>query len=172
MSVIGLFLIGMGNQVFAQGADPISLTTTKIINASADDVWNRLRQLDGLEEIIPEFLADSWVINDATPGVGAKRSCAAPGTPKGQASYTEQVVEYNDDNRFYAYAVVEGVPAKNMVNSFKVVDLGYKKCMVIWQSEGGQFIQNPNMTKEQFTGFLNSASEAMMAGLYRLHNGR
>ena len=159
-------------EVPAQIQKTISLTKTKVINASADDVWERLRELDGLEEIIPDFLSDSWIINDATPGVGAKRSCTAPGTPKGQASYTEQVVEYDDDKRYYAYAITEGIPAKNMINSFKVVDLGYKKCMVVWQSEGGQFIENPNMTRDQFTWFLNSAGDAIMAGLYRLHNAK
>ncbi len=168
---VAICLLALVSLAFSQ-TNEISLTKSKIINASADDVWERLRKLDGLEEIVPNFLQDSWVIDNAEPGVGAKRGCTAPGTPKGEASYTEQVVEYDEDRRFYSYAILNGIPAKNMVNSFRVVDLGYKKCMVVWESNGGQFIENPNMTKEQFVGFLNSAGDAMMAGLYRLHNDK
>mgnify|MGYP001794658105 CR=1 FL=1 len=155
--------------VQAQTTDA-DITKSQIIAASADEVWERLRQLDGLEEIIPDFLGDSWLVASAEPGVGAKRSCAAPGTPKGQASYTEQILEYDDEKRYYVYAVVEGVPAKGMVNSFKVVDLGYQKCMVVWTSSMEAFIENPQMTEEQFLGFINSAGDAMLAGLDRLHS--
>ena len=155
----------------AQQSDAI-ITKSVVINASADDVWERLRQLDKLEEIVPSFLATSWIVDGVKPGVGAKRSCAAPGQPKGEASYTEQVIEYDDEKRFYSYAVIEGVPAKNMLNMFKVVDLGYKKCMVVWNSTGWEFIENPNMTKEQFMGFLSSAGDEMMTTLYKLHNGK
>lgn len=170
--VLTLLISGLSfGQVSAQDAK-ITITKTQIIEASADEVWERLRKIDKLEEIIPDFLASSWIVDNAQPGVGVKRSCAAPGTPKGQASYTEQVVEYDDEKRYYAYAVIEGIPAKNMLNSFKVIDLGYKKCLVIWHSIGGEFIENPNMTKEQFLEFLNAASDAMMAGLYKLHNGQ
>ncbi len=59
-----------------------------------------------------------------------------------------------------------------MVNSFKVIDLGYKKCMVVWTSNGGEYIENPQMSEEQFMGFINSAGDAVIAGLYKLHNGR
>ena len=154
--------------VFAQSANA-DITKSQIIEASADEVWERLRQLDGLEEIIPNFLGDSWLVNNAEPGVGAKRSCAAPGTPKGQASYTEQVLEYDDEKRYYTYAVIEGVPAKGMVNSFKVVDLGYQKCMVVWTSSMEAFVENPQMTEEQFLGSIHSAGDAILAGLDRLH---
>lgn len=171
LNVLALLVLGLASTAQAQ-SNEITMTKSQIINASADDVWNRLRKLDGLEQIIPNFLEDSWVIGDATPGVGAKRSCTAPGTPRGEASYTEQVVEFDDDKRYYSYAILEGIPAKNMVNSFRVIDLGYKKCMVVWESNGGQFQDNPNMSKEQFVGFLNSASDAIMAGLYRLHNDK
>ena len=171
---LALLTIGLSTQnVSAQNSKgTIAFTKSKIIQASADDVWERLRALDGLEDIVPNFLSDSWVVNDAKPGVGAKRSCTAPGTPKGQASYTEQVVDFDDEKRFYSYTVVEGIPAKNMLNAFKVVDLGYKKCMVIWTSKGGEYIKNPNMTKDQFTGFVSSAGDAILAGLYKLHNNK
>ncbi len=59
-----------------------------------------------------------------------------------------------------------------MVNSFKVVDLGYQKCMVVWSSSGWTFVENPQMNKEQFIGFLDTVSNQMMARLYELHNAK
>ncbi len=171
IALAAILIMGLGFQkANAQSANAI-VTKTQVINASADDVWERLRQLDKLEEIIPDFLANSWLVGGAKPGVGVQRSCSAPDAKKGEASYTETIVEYDDEKRFYSYAVV-GVPAKNMVNSFKVVDLGYNRCMVVWNSSGWEFMENPQMTKEQFLGFLNSAGDAMMAGLFRLHNNK
>ena len=43
-----------------------------------------------------------------------------------------------------------------MVNSFRVVDLGYNKCMVVWTSEYDAFIDNPNLNEEQMHGFINN----------------
>ncbi|MEM8909302.1 MAG: SRPBCC family protein, partial [Bacteroidota bacterium] len=123
----------------AQSSDAI-VTKTTVINASADDVWERLRQLDKIEELTPDFVGDSWI--DGELGVGAKRTCTAPGQTRKTAekpAFTETVLSYDDEKRFYSYAV-SGVPAKNMLNSFKVVDLGYKKCMVVWNSSGWTFM--------------------------------
>ncbi|MEM9361377.1 MAG: SRPBCC family protein [Bacteroidota bacterium] len=155
----------------AQNSDAI-MTKTQIIGASADEVWARLRKLDKIEELTPDFIGDSWITGAI--GVGATRSCSAPGQTRKTASnpaFTETVLSYDDEKRFYSYSV-SGVPAKNMVNSFKVVDLGYKKCMVVWSSGGWTFVENPQMNKEQFVGFLDTVSNQMMAKLYELHNAK
>lgn len=153
-------------QTNSQGPEP-KIVKSKIINASADAVWERLRQIDGLEEIVPNFVAKSS-IDTKVAGAGTKRTCEAP---NGQGHYTEQVVDYDDSARYYTYAVLEGVPVKSMLNSFRVIDLGYQKCMVVWTSNY-DFMQNPNMTEEQFNGFLNQASDAILAGLDKLHGSR
>ncbi|MEM8509574.1 MAG: SRPBCC family protein [Bacteroidota bacterium] len=165
---LGLFLIGFTN-AFAQNPDAI-LSKSVVINASADEVWSRLRKLDKIEELTPDFVGDSWI--EGAVGVGAKRSCTAPGETRKTAekpAYTETVLMYDDEKRFYSYAVA-GIPAKNMVNSFKVVDLGYKKCMVVWSSSGWTFIENPQMTEEQFLAFLDTVSNQLMDGLNKLHS--
>jgi len=145
---------------------------SQIVDASADQVWERLRQLDGLEDIVPDLLASSWIHNDAKPGVGCERSCAAPGTPKGQASYTERITKFSDQERFYEYAVIAGTPTKNMVNSLRVTDLGYNKCMVTWTSTREGYINNPQMTEEEFNAFLSMAGTSIVDGVASLYNGQ
>nr|WP_297912511.1 SRPBCC family protein [uncultured Allomuricauda sp.] len=169
--LIAALIFGGFTGVKAQKTDAI-MTKTQIINASADEVWGRLRKLDKIEELTPDFIGDSWVTG--TIGVGATRSCSAPGQTRKSTdnpAFTETILAYDDEKRFYSYAV-SGVPAKNMVNSFKVVDLGYKKCMVVWSSRGWTFMENPQMNKEQFVGFLDMVSNQLMARLYELHNSK
>ncbi|MEO0527742.1 MAG: SRPBCC family protein [Bacteroidota bacterium] len=170
MLALTLVIGGLG-MTSAQKANAI-VTKTKIINASADDVWQRLRTLDKIEELTPDYVGDSWVTGKV--GVGAVRSCTNPGQTRktvDKPAYTETVVSYDDEKRFYAYAV-KGIPAKNMLNSFKVVDLGYKKCMVIWNSGGWTFIKNPQMTEGQFLGFMDTVGNQLMSRLYELHNSK
>ncbi|MEO1436840.1 MAG: SRPBCC family protein [Bacteroidota bacterium] len=162
-------IFGGFSQSDAQNSEAI-VSKTVVINASADVVWERLRALDRIEELTPDFVGDSWI--DGNVGIGAKRSCTAPGQTRktaDQPAYTETVVAYDDEKRFYSYAVM-GVPAKNMLNSFKVVDLGYKKCMVVWNSSGWTFMENPQMSEEQFLAFLDRVSDQLMARLYALHH--
>ena len=130
-----------------------------------------MRKLDKVEELTPDYVGDSWITG--TVGVGATRSCSAPGQTRKSAdpAFTETILAYDDEKRFYSYAVA-GVPAKNMVNSFKVVDLGYKKCMVVWSSGGWTFVENPQMDKAQFMGFLDAVSTQLITRLYELHNAK
>ncbi len=151
-------------------AQQTSFVKSQIVEASADEVWERLRKLDGLEEIVPHLLTDTWLIGDAKPGAGAKRSCTAPGTPKGQASYTETITAFSDTERYYQYAITEGTPTKNMINSLRVVDLGYQKCMVVWTSDREGFVENPQMTEEQFNVFLTMAGQSIVDGVAKLHS--
>ena len=65
--------------------------------------------------------------------------------------------------------VVEGVPAKNVVNSFTVVDLGYNRSMIIFRSNF-EFMENPNMSREQFEAFLKKASSEIARNYVKLAN--
>ena len=64
---------------------------------------------------------------------------------------------YSDTNRTYSYSVIEGIPVKGMVNTWNVVDLGYNKSMIVWSSKFEAFMENPQMTKEQFFGFIDQS---------------
>jgi len=92
-------------------------------------------------------------------GVGGQRVCTAP---DGQGYFKEGIVAFDDNGRTYTYALLEGVPAKGMVNSFKVVDLGYQKWMIVWTSTFEEFLKNPQMTQEQFMGFINQTLNELL----------
>lgn len=147
----------------AQQADAL-LSKSVILDVSADEVWETLRQLDKFGELFPNFIAEVWIDDYQKPQVGLERKCTAPGQAKGTVSYKETIIAFDDEKRFYAYAV-SGVPAKDMVNMFKVVDLGYKKSMVLWNSTGWTFVENPQMSKDQFMGFMGAALDEAMSVL-------
>ncbi|WP_422858873.1 SRPBCC family protein [Flagellimonas sp. S174] len=155
--VIALVVFGF-SQTNAQNPDA-NIILTKVVEASADDVWDELRKLDNIDEI-SSFVAK--VDFTGPKGAGGTRVCTAP---DGQGKFKENILAFDDANRSYTYAVVEGVPAAGMVNNFKVVDLGYKKSMIVWTSAYDKFMDNPQMTEEQFNGFLNQASTEMMANV-------
>lgn len=149
---IALLLVGLSIGLKAQNSDA-NVTKTKIVNASADDVWDVIRQMDDID-VYSSFVGSvDWT---GDHGIGGQRVCYPPEGQEG-GTYTEQVVEFSDAERTYSYALVAGVPAQGMVNSFKVIDLGYKKSMIVWTSTYEAFMENPQMDETQFIGFLNQA---------------
>ena len=144
-----LLTIGLSvNNTFAQDADA-KKTYTKVVDASADDVWTVIRKMDEVDKYTSGIARLEWKGNK---GVGGARVCYAP---DGKGYFKENIVEYDDTNRTFSYSVVEGVPFTGMVNSWKVVDLGYNKSMIIWTSRYDQFMENPQMTFDQFMGFID-----------------
>lgn len=158
-----ILALGASTKVNAQKLPEAN--TTVVLNASADEVWERLRKIEGVEEITPSLLSHSEL--DGEAGVGCTRVCTGP---DGKSKYKETVIEYNDASRFYSYKVIEGVPIKGMVNSFRVVDLGYNKCMVVWHSNGGEYLKNPGMSYEQVVGLLAMVEIELATQLAKLYN--
>ncbi len=153
--VFVILFFGFNTQnVFAQQGEP-AITVAKTVNLSADKVWAQLRIMDNIDKLSSLVSKVSW---SGDHGVGGERVCTAA---DGQGYFKESIVAFSDTERTYSYAVVEGVPAKNMINNFKVIDLGYQKSMIIWTTSF-EFMDNPQMTEEQFTGFLNNAINEMI----------
>ncbi len=149
--IVALALIGLGfNSVTAQSADA-NKTYTKVVDASADAVWTVLRKMDEIQNYSKGIARLEW---KGPKDVGGQRVCYAPDN---QGFYKENIVAYNDTNRTYSYSVIEGIPVKGMVNTWNVVDLGYNKSMIVWTSTFEAFMENPQMTKEQFFGFIDQS---------------
>lgn len=143
----------------AQNADA-KITISQVVDAGADEVWTILRQLDNIDELSSLVGSVEFIGEFDT---GGKRICVAP--EEGQGRFVESILDFDDAGRTYTYAVVEGIPAKGVVSNFKVVDLGYQKSMIVWTSTYEQFLENPQMTEEQFTGFLNMAATEMVGNV-------
>lgn len=150
-TALALFTISLFTaNVNAQTSNP-DLSYTLEVDASADKVWEQIRKMDNIDKVSSYVAKLSWKGNK---GVGGERKCVAP---DGKGYHVEKIQQFDDAQRFYQWQVIEGVPAKNVKNSFKVVDLGYNKSMIIFRSNF-EFMENPNMTEEQFKAFLSSAS--------------
>jgi len=157
VSLMGLLALVFNKGVHAQNEDA-KLVYTQIVEKSADDVWKVVRNLDFAK--YTKTLGKIQVIGEA--GAGASRVCT---TADGKGQFKENILAYDDTNRTYTYAVVEGVPVKGLVNNFKVVDLGYNKSMIIWWSNYEQFMENPQMTEPQFTAFMKSSVDEIIQNM-------
>lgn len=156
-----LILFGCSTSADAQSPSKEGVTTVRVLDISADKAWEQLRILDNIDKLSSSV---SKVIFTGDRGVGGERVCIAA---DGKGRFKENITAFSDSERSYSYAVVEGVPAKNMLNTFKVVDMGYNKSMVVWTSNF-EFMQNPQMTEEQFRGFLSMASGEMIDNAVKL----
>ncbi|MDC7998387.1 SRPBCC family protein [Gilvibacter sediminis] len=160
-TAIALFTITLFTaNVNAQNSNP-DLSYTLEVDASADKVWEQIRKMDNIDKISSYVAKLSWKGNK---GVGGERKCVAP---DGKGYYVEKIQQFDDTQRYYQWEVVEGVPAKNVKNSFKVVDLGYNKSMIIFRSNF-EFMENPNMTEEQFKAFFKGASTEIVTNYAKL----
>ena len=147
-SIVLLAVLVLGfnlNQIDAQSSEPV-ITVVKTVDLSADQVWEQLRIMDNIDQLSSLVTKVTWT---GDHGVGGQRVCTSA---DGQGYFKESIVAFSDTERTYSYAVVEGVPAKNMVNNFKVVDLGYKKSMIVWTTSF-EFMDNPQMKEDQFKDF-------------------
>ncbi|MEL6483582.1 MAG: SRPBCC family protein, partial [Bacteroidota bacterium] len=104
MGLAALFVIGLTcHNAVAQNPDA-KLTYTKVVNKSADDVWEVIRIMDNIDKYSSAVAKVEWT---GEKGVGGQRVCT---TPDGKGFFKESILAYDDANRTYTYAVVEGVP--------------------------------------------------------------
>ncbi len=153
---ISLFILGLlALNLNIMSAQNATITVAKTVELSADQVWEQIRIMDNIDKLSSLVATVEWT---GPKDVGGSRVCKSG---DGQGYFKENIVDFSDAERTYTYAVVEGVPTKKMVNNFKVVDMGYQKSLILWTSNF-EFMQNPNMTEEQFRGFLSSSVDEMI----------
>lgn len=153
-----LLITGLSfNHTLAQSTDA-KVTVTKVLDHSSDEIWSLFREMDDIDKYSSGIARVEWT---GDKGVGGKRVCYPP---QGDGFFTENIINFDDNNRTYGYTV-QGTPTKGMVNEIKVVDLGYNKSMVVWTSHYDEFMQNPQMTEDQFTAFMNGAMNEMIGNI-------
>ena len=146
--------------IFAQDKAP-DISYVYEANVSADKVWEQVRKMDNIDEVSSFVGKVTW---KGPHDVNGERTCTAP---DGKGYFIEKIKVYNDAERFYQWQVIEGVPAKNVVNSFRVIDLGFDRSMIVFRSNY-EYMQNPNMSSEAFKGFLTKASAEIAQNYVKL----
>lgn len=139
---------------------------TQILQVSAEEAWKVVAQFDNLAELTPSFLHDVKI--EGKIAEGCKRTCTSADK---QSMYKEKITYFNEKEMYYRYAVMEGLPVKDMENSFRVIALGKDQSMVVWTS-GYEFMENPNMTEQQFNGFIDAALGEMFTNMDKLTASR
>ncbi|WP_299314799.1 SRPBCC family protein [uncultured Aquimarina sp.] len=152
-----LFTVFISSILAIQAQTPLVVE----IGSSADDVWGQIRKMDNIDELSSFVSKVKWT---GPKGIGGERVCTSA---DGNGHFKEKITGFDDKTRTYSYQVVEGVPAKNMNNTIKVVDFGYNKSMIVWTSSY-EFIENPNMTKIQFDSFITTARGEMVKNIIKL----
>lgn len=143
-----LLIAGVGfNQALAQNKDA-KMMHSKEVNKSADEVWKVLRKMDDIDKYSSNIAKVDW---EGNKGIGGIRVCW---TPDGKGYFKERIVGFDDATRSFSYSLLEGAPVKGMINTLKVVDQGYNKSKIVWWTNYEEFMKNPNMTKDQFHGFM------------------
>lgn len=128
---------------------------SKIINKSASEFWQTVRELDQIDRYSSNIARVEWI---GPRWQGGVRICYSPGD---QGYFKEQIDSFDDEKMKFIYSLTEGAPVSGMTNTMQVVDLGNNKCVFIWWSNYDQFIENPQMTEEQFQQFMLSSLEEM-----------
>lgn len=131
---------------------------SKIVSKSADYMWGKVRKMDEIHKYSSVIVSVDW---NGNMGEGGERVCHFP---DGRGYVKEKILAYNESSRSFSYSIIEGsIPVKGAINTIQVVDLGYGKCILAWWSHYDQFIENPQVTEEQFHASIISSLEEMTA---------
>lgn len=123
------------------------------INANASDVWDAVKDFDGLENWHHMFSDD--VIKSGTNNVvGAVRTLTIQDGP----SFDEELLSWDATTRTFSYRVIDpsALPLKNYVSTMTVMQLSPGVSTVTWRSTF-ENASNGDMPDEDVLGLINGA---------------
>lgn len=134
----------------------------RTMDVPADDLWRTIARMKGMEDWYPEFIASSEVPDpEATQ---PKRNC----TTQDGSALKERILLRDDATRTFVYAIdAHPLPAKNLVGSLRVDDLGDGRSMVTW----GANMALGNAHVAQMERMVAGIYEQGLASLERYHAG-
>ncbi|MGR3218713.1 MAG: SRPBCC family protein [Candidatus Anammoxibacter sp.] len=129
-----------------------------IINASAEDVWQTVSDIGGIQKYLPMIAH----VNVEGSGVGAKRTC----TMADGSQIFEKIITFNKDKKILRYIVTKSqMPFKNYVGTFKVQSISNNQCQLEWSST---FIPR-GMREDEVKKMLNGIYTVGLEGIKKLH---
>jgi mxaD protein len=131
------------------------------IPASADDVWQTVRDFGSIDDYVPPIASATL----SGSGVGAERTL----TLADGAQVIERLDELNDDARTLRYSIVESpLPVENYASTLSVTSNGDAACAVTWASEF-DVVDAPD---DEIASTFAELYAAGLAGLKEHHAGR
>ena len=130
------------------------------IPVSADDLWQTISQMTGMEAWYPGLIRESEVIeqNSAEP----KRNC----TMQDGGVLKERILLRDNATRTFVYAIdIHPLPAQNVVGTIRIDDLGSGQSHVSWSAN---LALDPDMA-EQMQGMVQGMYENGLASLEAFH---
>ncbi|MGC8490999.1 MAG: SRPBCC family protein [Syntrophobacteraceae bacterium] len=98
------------------------------LNASADKVWQLLKDFNGL----PAFIAAIKKSTMEGEGIGALRTLTLEG---GGPPIVERLETFDDQAKTLSYSIVTSpLPLSNYLATVEAIDMGPSKCEVRWHS--------------------------------------
>jgi mxaD protein len=124
-----IFAVAALSSGYAWAAAPVlHATKTVVIDASAYKVWHTAKDFNALNTWHPALASDE-IVEGTNNTVGAVRLL----TLKGGGTIKEKLLEYDDAEHSFKYAILEGVlPLSDYTSTFVVKSLGKRKSEVIW----------------------------------------
>ncbi len=129
------------------------------IDAPAQEVWETLRDFDGVDEYLPSVA--SCAVEGS--GIGARRVC----TLQDGSRVFERLVTIDEQKRTLRYSVTQSqLPFESYLGTITVRDLGERKCRIDWSSTFDPI----GMPEAQVISMIESMYSEAVEGLERLHS--
>jgi mxaD protein len=128
-TALALTVLASGYSVAA--APELHVHKTVTINASADKVWNLVKDFNGLNNWHPAVAKDD-IVEGTNNTVGAVRLLSL----KGGGTIKEKLLAFDATGHSFRYAIVEGVlPVSNYTSHLSVKPAGAGKSTVTWSGK-------------------------------------
>jgi mxaD protein len=128
-TVLALTVLASGYSVAA--APELHVHKTVTINASADKVWNLVKDFNGLNNWHPAIAKDD-IVEGTNNTVGAVRLLSL----KGGGTIKEKLLAFDAAGHSFRYAIVEGViPVSSYTSRLSVKSAGDNKSTVTWSGK-------------------------------------
>ena len=156
----GLVALSLASgQAFAQAR--VNSHQTVDIKASLQDIWDAVKDFDGLEDWHPMF-SDAHIKSGANDEVGAIRTL----TVKDGPSFDEELLSFNEVDRKFSYKVIDPapLPIAEYVSVLEVVEGRRGVNTIVWRSS---FLNNSEgkMNDDEVIEFINGAYRAGLDNL-------
>ncbi|ABD53019.1 SRPBCC family protein [Jannaschia sp. CCS1] len=137
-----------------------NIQATREIPATANDLWKTVSQMIGMETSCPGLIRESDVLD--ADGTQPRRSCVM----RNGGALTERILLRDDATRTFIYAIdSHPMPAKIVVGTIRIDDLGDGKSQVSWAAD---MVLGP-ASADHFAGMVQGMYEGGLASLEAHH---